>query len=159
MKIPPKTYLLAIVVVIVFVLFLGLSYANIIEEQDLFWVMQEFIFRWSFTIVFAIIGGVLVGMILAYRILSVNQFTPFEKSMLEMRSEIKSMKETFDRYNDSGFMEKMTSVETELKKLQEFLSSRHPQGQKKEAKNPVPSPSTTSTATKEQEHEPKEIQN
>jgi len=159
MKIPPKTYLLAIVVVMVFVLFLGLSYANIIEEQDLFWVMQEFIFRWSFTIVFAIIGGILVGMILAYRILSVNQFTPFEKSMLEMRSEIKSMKDKFDRYDDSGFMEKVISVETELKKLQEFLSSKHPQGQKKKAGNPEPGPPTVSTTIGAREQEPKKFQN
>jgi len=127
MKMPPKTYLFSLLLIATILLFLALGYVSIIESQEVFWVMNAFITGWSFTIVFAIVGGVLFGMLLGYRILSVSQFTPFEKSMLEMRSEIKSIKEKFDEYDNKEVISKIIAIEQELRFLQESLPLKEPQ--------------------------------
>lgn len=117
MRTPPKSYLFVITLVGAFLLFLALSYASIIESQNIFWLMQEYIARWSFIIVFAILGGVLFGMLLAYRLFSVTQFTPFEKAMLEMRGDIRMIKESFDKYQSNELIEKIHSMEQQLATL------------------------------------------
>ena len=121
MKMPPKTYLFSLLLIAAILFFMALGYVNIIESQKIFWVMQEFIVRWSFIIVFAIVGGVLFGMLLGHRILSVSQFTPFEKAMLEMRSDMKFIKEKFDEYDNKELVSKIITMEQELSSLQKRL--------------------------------------
>jgi len=128
MKMPPKTYLFSLVLIVGILIFIALSYMNMIEHQDIFWIMQEFIVRWSFIFIFAIIGGVFFGMLLGHRILSVNQFTPFEKAMLEMRSEIKSIKEKFDEYDANEVISKIIAIEKELRTFQGRPSSNQSAG-------------------------------
>ena len=123
MRTPPKSYLFVIVLVGAFLLFLTLSYVSIIESQNIFWTMQEYIARWSFIIVFAILGGILFGMLLAYRLFSATQFTPFEKAMLEMRGEIRTIKESFDQYQSNEIIGKMRSMEQQLTSLARELEN------------------------------------
>lgn len=127
MKMPPKTYLFSLLLIAAILLFMALGYVKIIESQEIFWVMSLFITGWFFIIVFAIVGGVLFGMLLGHRILSVSQFTPFEKAMLEMHSEIKSIKEKIDEYDNKEVISKIIAIEQELRSLQEGLPLKKPQ--------------------------------
>lgn len=46
-------------------------------------MLLSFILNWVLVITFAILGGILFGMFIGYRLTS-SDFTPFEKSMLQM---------------------------------------------------------------------------
>ena len=51
--------------------------------------------------VLAIVGAVFIGMFMAHRMFSRQEFTPFEREMLEMREEVKRLAERFGA-QDSG---------------------------------------------------------
>ncbi len=117
-KLPPKTYLFAIGILLAVVLFLALGHFSIMAVQDyqaIYFAMLEFIVSWSIIIIFAIMGGVLFGMFLGHRILAVNQFTPFEKEMLEMRSDIRTIKERFDDLEKNEIVSKILFIESRLR--------------------------------------------
>ncbi|MCK4444784.1 MAG: hypothetical protein KAW09_09585, partial [Thermoplasmata archaeon] len=46
--------------------------------------------------VLAVIGAAFMGVLISHRIFSVKSFTPFEEEMLQMRKEVKEIKEKID---------------------------------------------------------------
>jgi len=59
--------------------------------------MKWFIFSAFFIVVLALLGAIFLGLFLGHRILSVGGFTPFEKSMLEMKEDIKKIDERLEK--------------------------------------------------------------
>jgi len=52
--------------------------------------------------VLSIVGAVFVGMFVSHRILSTQDFTPFEQEMLRMRQEVRDIKERLDEIASRG---------------------------------------------------------
>ncbi len=63
---------------------------------ELYAMLQSFILNWVLVITFAILGGILFGMFIGYRLVSAD-FTPFEKSMLEMFRTVEEMDKRLKR--------------------------------------------------------------
>ncbi|HID71248.1 MAG TPA: hypothetical protein EYP29_00700 [Thermoplasmata archaeon] len=124
MKLLSKTYLFAISVILGVIVFIALAYFRILKYQEIYFTMSSTLVAWGLNILFAIVGGILFGMLLGYRILSVNKFTPFEKAMLEMRAEIKAMKEKFDEYEKKDLITTILAIKMELESLRKELLSQ-----------------------------------
>ena len=80
----PRLYVFILVMVVVF------SVLNIIilfYGRNLFLYFQA-IWSWAGVLLVAMIGAMLIGMFLSYRILAYREFTPFEREMMEMRLEV-----------------------------------------------------------------------
>ncbi|MEW6070460.1 MAG: phage holin family protein [Candidatus Thermoplasmatota archaeon] len=98
MKIP-KLYILTIIVLAFLGAFIFCLWFGVITFSDLqylYALLSTFILGWIVVILFAIIGAVFVGMYLSHRILLTKDFTPFEKSMLEMKEDIAEIKKKLD---------------------------------------------------------------
>ena len=61
-----------------------------------------FVFALVVISVLAIVGAVFVGMFVSHRILSTQDFTPFEQEMLRMRQEVRDIKERLDELASRG---------------------------------------------------------
>jgi hypothetical protein len=92
-----KTFIVTTIIVaaitglICAILFDWLDVGNVFE-----W-MKWFIFAAFFVIVLALLGAIFLGLFLGHRTLSVGGFTPFEKSMLEMKEDIKKIDERLEK--------------------------------------------------------------
>ena len=92
-----KTFIVTIVIIAIIagmicaVLFELVDVGNVLE-----W-MKWFIFSAFFIVVLALLGAIFLGLFLGHRILSVGGFTPFEKSMLEMKEDIKKIDERLEK--------------------------------------------------------------
>ena len=64
---------------------------------DVYDQVQTFILNWVIVITFAILGGILFGMFVGFRLLSSEGFTPFEKSMLTMYTKVDDIQERIIR--------------------------------------------------------------
>lgn len=65
-------------------------------EWDVYQVVWTFIVNWVIVITFAILGGILFGMFVGFRLLSSQGFTPFEKEMLMMMRKIDDIPQRLD---------------------------------------------------------------
>ena len=59
--------------------------------------VHTFILNWVIVITFAILGGILFGMFVGFRLLSTQGFTPFERSMLTMYARVEDIQERIKR--------------------------------------------------------------
>jgi hypothetical protein len=84
----PRLYVSIIVYAI---LFTALNIFIIFYGRNLFIYFQA-IWSWAGILLMAMIGAMLIGMVLAYRILALREFTPFEREMMEMRVEVTELK-------------------------------------------------------------------
>jgi hypothetical protein len=84
----------AITGIICAILFDWMDVGNVFE-----W-MKWFIFSAFFIIVMALLGAIFLGLFLGHRTLSVGGFTPFEKSMLEMKEDIKRIDERLEKIEE-----------------------------------------------------------
>ncbi len=69
---------------------------DLVDVGNVFDWIKWFIFAAFFVIVLALLGAIFLGLFLGHRILSVHGFTPFEKSMLEMKEDIKKIGERLE---------------------------------------------------------------
>ena len=65
-----------------------LGWWGVVEVYDIIWT---FIVNWVIVITFAILGGILFGMFVGFRLLSSQGFTPFEKEMLMMFAKLEDI--------------------------------------------------------------------
>ena len=84
----PRLYVSIIVYAI---LFSALNIFILFYGKNLFIYFQA-IWSWAGILLMAMIGAMLIGMVLTYRILSIREFTPFEREMMEMRVEVGELK-------------------------------------------------------------------
>lgn len=94
MKLKVKISKTFIITVLIIAAIAGLILAvlfDIVDAGNVFEWMKWFIFSAFFILVLALLGAIFLGLFLGHRILSVGGFTPFEKSMLEMKEDIKKI--------------------------------------------------------------------
>ncbi|MBA3044279.1 hypothetical protein FP804_03990 [archaeon] len=99
MKLRVKISKTFIVTTIIVAAITGLICAILFDWMDVgnvFEWMKWFIFSAFFIIVLALLGAIFLGLFLGHRTLSVGGFTPFEKSMLEMKEDIKKIGERLE---------------------------------------------------------------
>ena len=88
----PLSVQLTIAVVSALLLYLVLFQLNIIDFS-----VGELLAFYTFSVftvtLFAVLGGVLLGMFIATRALSSQGFTPFEVSMLKLRDDVQNLKQ------------------------------------------------------------------
>ena len=88
----PLSFPLTIAVVSALLLYLVLFQLNIIDFS-----VGELLAFYTFSVftvtLFAVLGGVLLGMFIATRALSSQGFTPFEVSMLKLRDDVQNLKQ------------------------------------------------------------------
>lgn len=80
----PRLFVFIIVLV---VLFTALNLLILGYGRNLFVYFQA-IWSWSGILLMALVGSMLIGMLVSYRILAYREFTPFEREMMEMRLEV-----------------------------------------------------------------------
>jgi small-conductance mechanosensitive channel len=101
MKPMMKTHLprLYIFLIIVIALFSTLNILIVFYGRGLFIYFQA-IWSWSAILLLSLVGAMLIGMFVSYRILAFREFTPFEKDMMEMRVEVSQLKEMLTQIRD-----------------------------------------------------------
>lgn len=85
----PRLY---VFIIIMAILFSALNVLILFYGQNLFIYFQA-IWSWAGVLLLAMIGAMVIGMFLAYRLVAYREFTPFEKDMMEMRVEVGECKE------------------------------------------------------------------
>ncbi len=73
---------------------------ELVDVGNVFKWMKWFIFSAFFIIVLALLGAIFIGLFLGHRTLSIGGFTPFEKSMLEMKEDIKKVGERLEKIEE-----------------------------------------------------------
>ena len=88
----PLSFQLTIAIVTALLLYLVLFQLSIINFS-----VGELLAFYTFSVftvtLFAVLGGVLLGMFIATRALSSQGFTPFEVSMLKLRDDVQNLKQ------------------------------------------------------------------
>lgn len=85
----PRLY---VSILIYAILFTALNILIIIYGRNLFIYFQA-IWSWAGILLMAMIGAMLIGMVVSYRVLAYREFTPFEREMMEMRVEVGELRE------------------------------------------------------------------
>ncbi len=85
----PRLYVFILVMAIIFSAF---NILILFYGRNLFIYFQA-IWSWSGVLLLALIGAMLIGMFLSFRLLAYREFTPFERDMMEMRVEVGECKE------------------------------------------------------------------
>ena len=89
----PRLYIFIIVVAVAFTV---LNIAILFWGENIF-LWLEGIWSWAFVLSLSLIGAILIGMFISYRLLAFREFTPFEEEMLKMRVEVTEIRESIDR--------------------------------------------------------------
>jgi len=86
----PRLYIVVILIAVVFTVvnLAILSFGNSV----ILWISG--IYAWVGVILLALIGSLLIGMYISFRVMALRSFTPFEKEMMEMRVEVSELKRT-----------------------------------------------------------------
>jgi sterol desaturase/sphingolipid hydroxylase (fatty acid hydroxylase superfamily) len=84
----PKIYIVVMIAILAIALFVGGTWLRIIPLGDVFLYTQNAVIYWIGLIFFAIVGAVFFGMLISHRLITTQNFTPFEKMVLEMRREL-----------------------------------------------------------------------
>lgn len=88
-----RTFLTTIVVVICGgVIFLALGMFGVIPVGSIL-IQLTYILSLSLIILFALVGAYFFGMLTTHHVIKDRSFTPFERSMLEMREDVKKIAE------------------------------------------------------------------
>ena len=78
---------LFVLIMVMAILFSALNIVILFYGRNLFIYFQA-IWSWAGVLLLSLIGAMLIGMFLAYRLLAFREFTPFEREMMEMRLEV-----------------------------------------------------------------------
>ncbi len=92
----PRLY---VFIIIMAILFSALNILILFYGQNLFIYFQA-IWSWAGVLLFSMIGAMVIGMFLAYRLLAYREFTPFEKDMMEMRVEVDECMKMIEAIHD-----------------------------------------------------------
>ena len=87
----PLSFHLTIAAVVAFLIYLMLFQLGFID-YSVGWLLTFYTFSVFTVALFAVLGGVLLGMFIATRALSSQGFTPFEVSMLKLRDDVQNLK-------------------------------------------------------------------
>ena len=87
----PLSFQLTIAAVVSFLIYLVLFQLGFID-YSVGWLLTFYTFEVFTVALFAVLGGVLLGMFIATRALSSQGFTPFEVSMLKLRDDVRNLK-------------------------------------------------------------------
>lgn len=88
---PPLGYLALLGLVAALAAFVVLGFAGVLPVDQLFVLATSFILAQAIAVILAFIGGLMVGLFLAHRILGSRDFTPFERAVLEGQEEIRAL--------------------------------------------------------------------
>ena len=88
-----KTFIITVLIIATITGMVCAILFDLVDVGNVFDWMRWFIFAAFFIIVLALLGAIFLGLFLGHRTLSVGGFTPFEKSMLEMKEDIKKVGE------------------------------------------------------------------
>lgn len=88
---PPLSYLALVGLVGAVGIFVVLGFVGILPVEQAFVVATSFILAQAIAVILAFIGGLMVGLFLAHRILGARDFTPFERAVLEGQDEIRQL--------------------------------------------------------------------
>jgi len=111
----PFVYLVSLIVVASLAVFMLAFSVGWIEAEDPGTLLQTYLFTWGIVIAFAILGGVLFGMVFGHRILSVKGFTPIEKGLLEATVEMKKTAlHNRDHQDMATLVERIDSLENKI---------------------------------------------
>ena len=91
----PRLYVFILVMAFLFSAF---NVLILFYGQNLFIYFQA-IWSWSGVLLLSLMGAMLIGMFMSYRLLAYRGFTPFEKDMMEMRVEVSECKEILATIN------------------------------------------------------------
>lgn len=92
----PRLYMFVILIVVLFsavnlfVLYYGKNAIIAVQAID----------AWVGVILLGLIGSMLIGMYIAYRLLAMRSFTPFEREMMEMRVDVADMKRSLEEVRE-----------------------------------------------------------
>lgn len=86
----PRLFVFFMVLILLFTL---LNVAILFFGKNLF-LWFEAIWSWAWILLMALMGAMLIGMFISYRVLAMREFTPFEREMMEMRLEVSDIKES-----------------------------------------------------------------
>ena len=92
-----KTFIFTVIVIAAIAGLVCTIIFELVDVGNVFEWMKWFIFSAFFIVVLALLGAIFLGLFLGHRILSVGGFTPFEKSMLEMKEDIKKIDERLEK--------------------------------------------------------------
>jgi cytochrome c biogenesis protein CcdA len=92
----PRLYVFIIVIAI---LFSVLNVVVLFYGRNLFLYFQA-IWSWAGILLIALLGAMIIGMFLSYRMLAFREFTPFEREMMEMRLEVDECRELLSQIKE-----------------------------------------------------------
>lgn len=95
-----KTFIITIVIIAIIAVMICAVLFELVDVGNVFEWIKWFIFSAFFVIVLALLGAIFLGLFLGHRTLSVGGFTPFEKSMLEMKEDIRKVGERLEKIEE-----------------------------------------------------------
>jgi len=101
----PGMYAFIIGILVAIMVTMVLWYTGWVKTESFLTDILIIVVTWVFISGLALLGAIILGMFLGHRILSFKGFTPFEKEMLLMRSDIKMISKRLD------------AIEEELEKI------------------------------------------
>jgi hypothetical protein len=84
----PRLY---VMIMVYAVLFTALNIFILFYGRNLF-IYFNAIWGWAGILLLAMIGAMLIGMVISYRLVVFREFTPFERAMMEMSLEVRECK-------------------------------------------------------------------
>lgn len=93
MERPPLSYTAIVGLLGAIAIFNVLGFLGILPVDQAFVWMTTFVLAQAIAVILAFIGGIMVGLFLAHRILGDRDFTPFERAVLEGQAELKDLLE------------------------------------------------------------------
>ncbi len=93
----PRLFVFFTVLIVLFTL---LNVAILFFGKNLFLWFQA-IWSWALILLVALMGAMLIGMFISYRVIAMREFTPFEREMMEMRLEVSEIKKSLAEIRSS----------------------------------------------------------
>lgn len=72
-----------------------------LDVKDVFFYFYTAIIGWTMLFLLSLVGAFLLGMLVAYRIFSKGDFTPFELEMMRMKDDLKRMERKINTIVDA----------------------------------------------------------
>lgn len=98
----PASYTAIVVLVVGLAIFNVLGFLGVLPVEQAFVWMTTLVLAQAVAVILAFIGGIMVGLFLAHRILGSRDFTPFERAVLEGQTEIKELLQDQDQGEGDG---------------------------------------------------------
>ena len=105
----PGMYMFVVGIILALIVVMILWGLGMIDTVDIIANILLYFLQWVFIMSLALLGAIVLGMFIGHRIFAHRGFTPFEKDMLEMRSDLK-------RGN-----QRLNAIEEELRSMREVM--------------------------------------